>query len=128
MATHQVGALSDFFGLMASQPERVTYGFRHVAHACEQHAIEKLLLTDDLFRAQTVARRTQYVSLVEQARDAGAAVHIFSSLHVSGEQLSRLSGVAAILRFPMPIDDMLYREDNDSSDSDEAQAGQQPAQ
>ena len=102
-----------------------------------------MLLADDLFRAQHVGRRRQYVSLVEGVRDAGvcsrtrfshtishqqlalaalstsvsccahtllspssagAGVHIFSSLHVSGEQLSRLSGVAAILRFPLPID------------------------
>ncbi len=27
---------------------------------------------------------------------------MFSSMHVSGEQLNLLSGVAAILRFPMP--------------------------
>ena len=31
---------------------------------------------------------------------------MFSSLHVSGEQLSLLSGVAAILRYPLPeLDD-----------------------
>jgi hypothetical protein len=29
-------------------------------------------------------------------------VLIFSSMHVSGEQLSMLTGIAAILRFPLP--------------------------
>jgi protein pelota len=27
---------------------------------------------------------------------------IFSSMHVSGEQLKQLSGIAALLRFPLP--------------------------
>uniref|UniRef100_A0A674NGT6 Pelota mRNA surveillance and ribosome rescue factor n=1 Tax=Takifugu rubripes TaxID=31033 RepID=A0A674NGT6_TAKRU len=41
---------------------------------------------------------------------------IFSSLHVSGEQLTQLSGVAAILRFPIP--DLSEPEDLSSSDED----------
>jgi hypothetical protein len=41
------------------------------------------------------------VSLVESVRENGGTVHKFSSLHVSGEQLSQMSGVAAILRFPL---------------------------
>lgn len=27
---------------------------------------------------------------------------VFSAMHVSGEQLNQLSGIAAILRFPLP--------------------------
>ena len=66
-----------------------------------------------------------YVKLVESVRDNGGNVRIFSSLHVSGErkfkvilrlfklylkwwwnnvkiELAQLTGVAALLRFPMP--------------------------
>ena len=103
-AAAEVKVLATFFSLLSEQPQRVTYGYKHVLVAAEQGAIERLLLADDLFRAQHVGKRRQYVSLVEGAREANAGVHIFSSLHVSGEQLSRLSGVAAILRFPLPID------------------------
>lgn len=52
-------------------------------------------------------------------------VQIFSSLHVSGEQLKQITGIAAILRFPMPelleLDDSNAEDDEDdfsSSDSD----------
>ena len=32
---------------------------------------------------------------------------IFSAMHLSGEQLNQLSGIAAILRFPLPeLEDM----------------------
>ena len=46
--------------------------------------------------------RKQYVKLVEQVRALGGKTFIFSSLHTSGEQLGNLTGVAAILHFPMP--------------------------
>ena len=38
-------------------------------------------------------------------------MYIFSTMHVSGEQLNQISGVAAILRTPLPdMDDMLVAE------------------
>jgi protein pelota len=40
-------------------------------------------------------------------RAGGGEALVFSSLHVSGEALNQLSGVAAILRFPLPeLEDM----------------------
>jgi protein pelota len=39
------------------------------------------------------------------ARCAGAGggeVSIFSGMHTSGEQLNQLTGIAAVLRFPLP--------------------------
>ena len=47
-------------------------------------------------------RLGRYVDLVEMVRGAGCPVHIFSSQHVSGEQLAQLSGIAGILRWPCP--------------------------
>ena len=32
----------------------------------------------------------------------GGGVHVFSGMHASGEQLNQLTGIAAILRFPLP--------------------------
>ena len=48
----QVRVLATFFEQLSSQPDRVTYGYRHVHAALEQGAIAQLLLADDLFRAQ----------------------------------------------------------------------------
>jgi protein pelota len=102
----EVRVLREFMQMMEAQPDRVAYGPRHVQAACEQGAVDKLLLVDSLLRAQHVGRRAQYVSLVEAVKPSGAAVHVFSDKHPSGEQLGMLSGVAAILRFPLPLDDM----------------------
>jgi protein pelota len=39
---------------------------------------------------------------VEEVKAAGGEVLIFSSIHESGKQLDQLTGVAAILNFPLP--------------------------
>jgi protein pelota len=43
-----------------------------------------------------------HAGLVDSVRDGGGESLVFSSMHVSGEQLNQLSGIAAILRFPLP--------------------------
>ena len=84
-----------------------------------------------LSRSADVPTRKRYVALVESVKEGGGTIKVFSSLHVSGEreqpfifrdnkfsvfsfssELGQLSGVAAILRFPLP------QLDEDSDDSD----------
>lgn len=110
-ASSEVKALDDFYQTMQNDPNRASYGIKPVEKAAEQQAIEVLLISDELFRSQDIAQRKRYVKLVDTVRETGAEVKIFSSLHVSGEQLGQLSGVAAILRYPMPDED-------DESDED----------
>jgi len=49
-------------------------------------------------------------------------VKIFSSLHVSGQQLAQLCGVAAILRYPCPGIEDDVEEDDDEQDEEQQQA------
>ncbi|KDD71583.1 hypothetical protein H632_c4750p0, partial [Helicosporidium sp. ATCC 50920] len=45
--------------------------------------------------------------LAEEVRAQGGEVLVFSSLHASGRQLDALTGIAAVLKFPMPeLEDM----------------------
>ncbi|KAG0285225.1 hypothetical protein BGZ98_005598 [Dissophora globulifera] len=101
-AAQEVQALDQFHEMLSMDPDRAFYGYKDVCKAAERGAIGTLLVTDELFRAAEVAKRRQYVALVEEARASGAKVFVFSSLHVSGEDLNRLTGVAAILTFPLP--------------------------
>jgi len=57
-----------------------------------------------LFRASDPKERKKYVELVEAVRNKGAEVLIFSSMHESGQQLNQLTGVAAILTFPLDVE------------------------
>jgi len=49
-------------------------------------------------------QRRKYVDLVEAVRGRGGEVLIFSSMHESGQQLNLLTGIAAILTYPLDID------------------------
>ncbi|EPS70801.1 hypothetical protein M569_03958, partial [Genlisea aurea] len=101
-AAQEVQALKNFFSILSKDPSRACYGPKHVEVAHEQLAIDTLLVTDELFRNADVATRQKYVKLVESVKACKGKVFIFSSMHVSGEQLAQLTGVAATLRFPMP--------------------------
>lgn len=101
-AAGEVKALEQFYQILQNEPSRAFYGTKHVERANEGQAIETLLISDNLFRCQDVKQRKRYVALVDSVRENGGDVKIFSSLHISGEQLDQLTGVAAILRYPMP--------------------------
>lgn len=110
-ATEEVRALEAFYRILTNEPLKAFYGEKHVLRAAEAQAIEVLLISDKLFRAQDVVKRKQFVKLVDEVREYGGDVKIFSSMHVSGEQLEQLTGICAILRFPMQ-----ELEDSDSED------------
>lgn len=101
-AAKEVQALKEFFNMLSNDPDRACYGPKHVEVAHERMAIQTLLITDDLFRSSDVATRKKYANLVDSVKDSGGTALIFSSMHVSGEQLAQLTGIAAILRFPLP--------------------------
>ncbi|KAH8404944.1 hypothetical protein KR222_011488, partial [Zaprionus bogoriensis] len=117
-AAGEVKVLEQFYMMLQCEPAKAFYGKKHVLRAAEAQSIETLLISDNLFRCQDVNLRKEYVNLVESVRDAGGEVKIFSSMHISGEQLAQLTGVAAILRFPMP-----ELEDSDDDDDEDGAAG-----
>ncbi|KAK6625407.1 hypothetical protein RUM43_005704 [Polyplax serrata] len=114
-AAGEIRALEAFYTMLQVEPAKAYYGLSHVEKAVESQAVETLLISDNLFRIQDVAKRKRYVQLVDNVRESGGDVKIFSSLHVSGEQLSQLTGIAAILRFPMP-----EIEDDDDENEEES--------
>ena len=118
-AAEEVRALEAFYKMLQSDPLRACYGFKHVTKAVEAQAVETLLISDRLFRAQDVAERKKYVTVVDEVREFGGDVKIFSSMHVSGEQLDQLTGLCATLRFPMQELEDDSDEDSDDSQSDE---------
>eukprot|EP00898_Chlorokybus_atmophyticus_P003546 jgi/Chlat1/4192/Chrsp27S08878 len=101
-AAKEVAALNDFYTMMGNDATRAFYGPGHVEAAHERLAIQTLLISDSLFRNANVPTRKRYVQLVEEVKQNGGEVFIFSTMHPSGQQLDNLTGVAAILRFPMP--------------------------
>lgn len=78
--------LSRFFKMLGSDEQRAWYGPDHVALAIDRGAVGTLLISDELFRASDPAERKKYVALVENVRDKGGEVLIFSSMHESGQR------------------------------------------
>ncbi|KAK1371859.1 The messenger RNA surveillance factor Pelota [Heracleum sosnowskyi] len=106
-AAQEVRALKDFYNMLSNDAYRACYGPKHVEVAHERMAVQTLLITDELFRNSDVATRRKYVDLVDSVKDSGGTAHIFSVMHASGEQLAQITGIAAILRFPLPdLDDI----------------------
>ncbi|KMT13711.1 hypothetical protein BVRB_4g080930 [Beta vulgaris subsp. vulgaris] len=106
-AAQEVRALEEFFNMLSNDSARACYGPKHVEVAHERMAVQTLLITDELFRSADVATRKKYINLVDSVKGSGGSAYIFSSMHVSGEQLAQLTGIAAILRFPLPdLDDI----------------------
>jgi protein pelota len=95
-------AVDDFYRMLSTDELRAYYGPKHVARAVEAGAVGTLLISDSLFRSQNVGERRKWVAIVEEVRKGGGEVLIFSSIHESGKQLDQLTGIAAILSFPLP--------------------------
>ncbi|KAI3658780.1 hypothetical protein MP638_002580 [Amoeboaphelidium occidentale] len=98
----EIRALEEFFSVLNDNPDKAFYGLKHVQKANELGAIKTLLLTDKLFKSIDVPTRKKYIEIVETVKQLGGNVFIFSSLHVSGEQLDQFTGCAAVLKFPCP--------------------------
>lgn len=98
-AAGEVAALNRFFEMLVTDPERAQYGWKHVRVGADRGAVDTLLLSDALLRSRDPVVRRTYVRLVDDVKSGGGSVHLFSSLHVSGEQVANLGGVTAILRF-----------------------------
>ena len=106
-AAQEVLALQEFLTMIAVDSDRACYGPKHVELAHERLAIKTLLLTDTWFRNPDVAARRRCVDLAESVEKLGGTVRVLSSMHDSGNKLEQLTGIAAVLRFPLPeLDDI----------------------
>ncbi|CAL5194143.1 unnamed protein product [Lathyrus oleraceus] len=98
----EIRVFKELWDMVCNNSDRVCYGPKHVESAHEMKAIETLLISDDLYRNEEIDMRKKYVSLVKSVKEGGGKALVYSSMHVSTPQLDQLTGVAAILRFPLP--------------------------
>ncbi|KAL3315309.1 hypothetical protein Ciccas_006063 [Cichlidogyrus casuarinus] len=103
-AAAEINALSDFYSMLQSDPSRAFYGIKHVETAIESGAVDRLLISDALFRSKDISERKRYVKMVDCVKE-------------SYGNLNNLSGVAAILRFPMA--DPQSDDDDDEEEEDD---------
>ncbi|KAK8811398.1 hypothetical protein WA158_003132 [Blastocystis sp. Blastoise] len=109
--TGELKAINDFYESLSTNPDTVTYGDHHVQKAIELGAVKTFLICDSVLRKTSIQDRQRYSELMETVENMGGSVYILSEMHVSGQQLKNLTGIAAILRYPVPELDELADED-----------------
>ena len=60
-----------------------------------------MFISDAKMRTKKLHDRTRIIELMSAVRSNGGSVRTISSAGVAGSKLEQLSGIAAILRFPM---------------------------
>lgn len=101
-ASAHAACLSQFYTTLKEDPDKACYGPGAVCTAAQMGAIAELMITDKLVRTATVIKRREYVAACDMVKANGGIVHVVSEQHVTGEQLTQLSGIAALLRYPCP--------------------------
>ncbi|CAD8167768.1 unnamed protein product [Paramecium octaurelia] len=120
-AMQEVMILEKFFEQLRLDITKVAYGKKDVEFAHSLGAIQTLLISDKVARAKDPKVRRQWLKVIEEIKNKGGEVFIFSSLHPSGKQLNNYTGIAAILYVSVQFD----YEDDDEEEEQEEQVGQQ---
>ncbi|XP_015055095.1 protein PELOTA 1-like [Solanum pennellii] len=101
-----VKVIEKFMDMVINKCDWVCYGTKSVEYAHELLAIDTLLITEELSEKKDIKLRKKYSKLKKLVQEAGGKVIQFSD--VEGEKLAQMTGIAAILRFPIPnIDDLV---------------------
>ncbi|KAK5782312.1 ribosome dissociation factor DOM34 PWA37_005315 [Arxiozyma heterogenica] len=113
--SHEANVMDSFMKHLNEDDYKAWYGEQEVFKAAELGAIDELLITDLLARSPDLCQRKKYMDLMKSIESLGGKVIIFSTLHISGEELDRLTGIACILKYPIPEldEDLDYEEENE---------------
>lgn len=96
---YEIRLLDEVFKRIGQETGNVSYGLENVKKALSIGAIETLLISDDQLSIENLDKRKEIDDLVDSNSEMRGKTVFMSVLHDSGEQLSKLGGVAALLRF-----------------------------
>ena len=99
---YETRLVEEIFKRLGQETGTVTYGIESVKRALEIGAIDILLISDNLISVEDLEKREMIDKLVDENSKMRGKTVIMSVHHESGEQLSNLGGIAALLRFPLP--------------------------
>lgn len=110
--------VDQFFEMLKLDDGRAWYGTSAVEKAVKEGAVGPgggvLLVNNSLFRSEDLTLRKKYVALVDKVRSDGGEARVLSSDHESGQRLTMLGDIAAILNYPM----LDLDEDDDDEDNE----------
>lgn len=59
------------------------------------------------------------MNLVDKVKELGGGVHVFHIDHPSGQKLKEITGLAAILRYELYLDDLRNKSESEEEKSEE---------
>lgn len=93
---HEKKIMNQFFEVLRDNPEKIAYGEKEVLRALDMHAVDILLISETM-------PEEKIFTFEEKAQEGGSEIKIISIETREGQQLKDLSGIAAILRFELPL-------------------------
>ena len=79
----------------------VTYGLDTVKNAISMGAVEKLVIADTMLREADEDQRLHLERIMREVEQRRGNITVVSTEHEAGEKLLALTGIAALLRFPI---------------------------
>jgi len=79
----------------------ITYGLEGVENAVQMGAVETLVLADTMLREAGEEQRLHLEKLMREVEQRRGNITVVSTEHEAGAKLLALSGIAALLRFPV---------------------------
>ncbi|KAG9397244.1 Translation release factor pelota [Carpediemonas membranifera] len=113
-AAVETAELEKFLQAIFMESDRVCYGIKHVQAAIDMGAVEKLLISDNIFRSNNLSERKRAVALTEAVEASSGVVRVFSAEHPAGRQVAQFGGLAATLRFPVDLEEEEVEAEDDA--------------
>lgn len=85
--------------LFAKDPDLVAIGMDEVAEAAERGAVKFLLVVDKMIRGTSNEQKLKIEEIITNVEYTGGKVHIISSQHPTGRQVTDLGSIIAVLRY-----------------------------
>lgn len=96
------GVLGEFLAAAAREPDRVAMGPQEVLAAARLGAVDKLIVLDTMLHSLDDDVREIVDEALSRAEAYRARIIIIPEESPPGEQVKRLGGIIAVLRYPLP--------------------------
>lgn len=101
--TEEAEAVEEVLKRLGKGESTVGYGVNEVRKAVDAGAVERLLVADSLLREASDEDRLRLEELMIDVERKRGDLMVVSSEHEAGTKLLGLGGIAAVLRFPLPL-------------------------
>ena len=119
-AFKETQVLEEFYKIFSKNSNQAVYGKKEVDFAISQGAIRKFLICDSLLRSNDFMKRKGFLRMYNQCVKQCGTENIFvlSENHYSGQKLKEITGIAAILKFDVDINQLYQNTEESESESE----------